>query len=385
MIKKQLSCGIDIGSTKVALTLGHLNEGIVEINGFGLARNQGMRRGAVADIEETVSAISAAIEAAEQMSGEHISRAVIAIGGHQIESFDSKGVIAVSRADGEISEEDVHRVIDAARAVNIPPNRDILHVIPKSFTIDSQEDIRDPVGMTGIRLEVEAHVISIASSAEKNLTKCIYQSGIEIQDILFSPLATQRILLSKRQKELGVILIDLGAGTTNFAVFEEGDVLHSGVVPIGAEHLTNDIAIGLRTSIDTAEVIKVKHGRCIPDEVGEHETLDLSKISESESGTVELKYVSEIIEARLHEIFLLIREDLRKIGRDGRLAAGVILAGGGSRLQGIVELAKDTLKLPVQVGVPIQEIMGLSDKVDDPHFTTSIGLMLIGLETTPKT
>lgn len=384
MAKKGLVAGLDIGSTKVALTVGHLHEGLIEINGFGFARNQGMRRGAVTDIEETVSAISAAVQAAEQMAGDRIRSVVLSIGGHQIHSFDSKGVIAVSRADGEISEEDIGRVIDAARAVSIPPNRDILHVIPKSFIIDGQNDIKDPIGMTGIRLEIEAHVISAAASSIKNLTKCVYQAGLEIQDLLFTPLATQRLLLSKRQKEIGVILIDLGAGSTNFAVFEDGDVLHSGVIPIGDEHLTNDIAIGLRTSIDTAEIVKIKHGTAHPETVSEHETIDLSRISEQEQGTAEKKYVAEIIEARLHEVFLLIRDELRKVNRDGMLPAGVVLSGGGSRLDGLVELAKDTLKLPAQVGLPVQELSGLSDKIEDPAFATSIGLMLIGLESESK-
>lgn len=380
MPKKGLVAGLDIGSTKVALTVGHLSEGLIEVSGFGFARNQGMRRGAVTDIEETVSAVSAAVQSAEQMAGDRIRTIVLSIGGHQIQSFDSKGVIAVSRADGEISEEDISRVIDAARAVNIPPNRDILHVIPKSFIIDGQEGIKDPVGMTGIRLEVEAHVISAAASAIKNLTKCVYQAGLEIGDLLFSPLGTQRLLLSKRQKEIGAILIDLGAGTTNFAVFEDGDVLHSGVIPIGAEHITNDIAIGLRTSIDTAEAIKVKHGSAQPESVSEHETIDLSRVNDQDQGTAELKYVAEIIEARLHEIFLLIRDELRKVNRDGMLPAGAVLCGGGSQIKAIVELAKDTLKLPAQVGLPVQEITGLSDKVGDPAFATSIGLMLVGLE-----
>ncbi len=378
--KIPVSVGLDIGSTKVAVTIGREDGSLVNISGYGLAPAQGLRRGVVVSLDDTVSAITAALEDAERMSGVAVNHAVVSIGGQPISNLDSQGVIAVSRADGEISEEDVDRVIEASRAVNLPVNQEILHVIPKKFVLDGQEGITDPVGMNGVRLEVETHVISGASTLIKNLTKCVYQAGLEIDELVFSPLATAKVLLSKRQRELGVILIDLGAGSTNFAVFEDGDVLTSGVIPIGAEHITNDVAIGLRVSIDTAEIVKIKYGSAIPSKFSDNDNLDLSKIGRQDEGVASLKYVSEIIEARLHEIFLLVRDQLKIVGRDGRLPAGAIFAGGGSRIDGLVELGKEILHLPAQVGSPIVPLGGMIDRTDDPIYAASSGLMLWGLE-----
>jgi cell division protein FtsA len=234
--------------------------------------------------------------------------------------------------------------------------------------------------MSGVRLEVEAHVIGVATGAIKNLTKCVFQSGINIEDMVFGPLALSKLLLSKKQKELGVILIDFGAGTTSLAVFEEGDLIHSAVLPIGSSHITNDIAIGLRISLDIAERIKKEYGICDPSQVAEKETLDLSKFSKNEQEEVSKKYVAEIIEARISELFSMIKEELRKIDRDGMLPAGAVLTGGGSRLKGLVDAAKDNLKLPAQIGLPALQITGMVDKVDDPVYAQAVGLVLWGTE-----
>uniref|UniRef100_A0A7V3J9G6 Cell division protein FtsA n=1 Tax=candidate division CPR3 bacterium TaxID=2268181 RepID=A0A7V3J9G6_UNCC3 len=382
MVKKakNLVVGLDVGSTKVACCLGIQEEGITDILGYGLAPCLGLRRGIVVDIEETVSAISACLEEAERMSGFMIDNAFVGVGGAHIESENSRGVIAVSKADGEISEEDVARAVEAAKTVSLPPNREILHVIPKTFIIDGQEGIKDPVGMSGVRLEVEAHVIGVATGAIKNLTKCVFQSGISINELVFGPLALSKLLLSKKQKEIGTILIDMGAGTTSFAVFEEGDLIHSAVLPIGSSHITNDIAIGLRTSLEVAEKIKRDYGFCDPDQIAEKEIINLKKIDSNEEGEISKRYVAEIIEARISELFSMIKDELRKIDRDGMLPAGAVLTGGGSQLKGLVDVAKENLKLPAQIGVPILEFSGIVDKANNPVYAQAVGLMLWGIE-----
>jgi cell division protein FtsA len=252
-------------------------------------------------------------------------------------------------------------------------------VLPKNYVIDGQEGVKDPAGMSGIRLEVETLVIGGASSAIKNLAKCVYQAGLETDGMVFSPLATSKGLLSKRQKESGVLLIDMGAGTTTYVVYEEGEVLRTNVLPIGSINITNDIAIGLRTNLEVAEKIKVRYGAASPEQVRESEKIDLSEIDEKETQRIPRRFVAEIIEARLNEIFTMIKDDLSGIDRDGRLPAGVILTGGGSKLEGLVDYVKGTLKLPVQVGSPLLEISGLVDKLDDPSYATCIGLMIWGI------
>lgn len=382
MLKKSrnLVVGLDVGTTKVAICLGSEEEGITNILGFGLAPCGGLRRGIVVDIEETVSAISECLEKAERISGRPIDHAFLGVGGAHIESDNSRGVIAVSRADGEITLADEERVLEAAKAVSLPPNREILHVIPKMFIIDGQEGIKDPVGMSGVRLEVDAHVIGVATGAIKNLTKCAFQAGLDIDGLIFGPLATSRLLLTKKQKEIGVALIDFGGGTTSLAVFEEGDLIHSAVLPVGSGHITNDIAIGLRTSVEVAEKIKKEHGFADPAQVAEKEVIDLSKFSKDEEGEVSKKYIAEIIEARISEIFSLIQEELRKIERDGMLPAGCVLTGGGSKLKGLVEMAKENLRLPAQIGLPVLEFSGIVDKINDPIYSQAGGLVLWGIE-----
>lgn len=379
MPKHSIIVGLDVGTTKVAVCVGQLQEDLLNVVGFGFAPNSGMRKGIVADVEETVSAISAALDEAERMSGIPLTNAYIGINGTHISSTNSKGVIAVSRADGEISEADMERVLEAARAVALPPNREIIHVLPKNYVIDGQEGVKDPVGMQGIRLEVETTVIGGATSAIKNLAKCVYQAGLETNGLVFSPLATSKALLSKRQKESGVIMIDMGAGTTTYVVYEEGEVVRTSILPIGSTHITNDIAIGLRTNLDLAEKIKLRHGVASPGMVRESEKIDLSELDDKENQRIPRRFVAEIIEARLNEIFGMIKEDLSAIDRDGMLPAGVILTGGGAKLEGLVEYVKETLKLPVQVGNPLLEISGLTDRLDDPAYATAIGLMLWGI------
>jgi len=304
----------------------------------------------------------------------------VGISGSHIVSTDSKGVIAVSRADGEITQSDVERVLEAARAIALPTNQEIIHVIPKNYIIDGQGGIKEPVGMSGIRLEVEAHVIGGTTSAIKNLSKCVFQAGLEIADIVFSPLATSKALLSKKQKEIGVLLVDFGAGTTSLAAYEEGEVIGAAVLPVGCMHITNDIAIGLRTSLETAEKIKIKEATAAVNKVGEKEVVNLNDYDPADDQKIPKKYLAQIVEARLDEIFNMIREKLRLWNKEGMLPAGIVFTGGGSKLNGLVDAAKEKLRLPAQVGSPFLEISGMVDKIDNPIYATSVGLLLWAMQ-----
>lgn len=378
--RDEIITGIDIGSNKIRVVMGKLSEEDGKPNIIGVAENtsEGVRRGTVVDIESAVSSISDALEKAERMSGSPIEHAVVSIGGSHILSQKSKGVIAVSRADNEISEDDVNRVVEAASAVSVPANHEILHVLPQNFKIDDQEGIKDPIGMNGVRLEVETTVIEGSSSAIKNLTKCFARVGVEIDDIVIAPLAAAESILSKRQRELGVAVVDIGAGTTSLAVYEEDDVMHAAVLPVGAGHITNDLAIGLKTSIDVAEKVKLGYGIAMPKEVTKKEEIDLAKLGSGEEESVSRKHVAEIIEARLSEIFSLVDKELKQIDRSGKLPAGVVLVGGGSKLPGVVDLAKEELNLPAQIGFPL-ELPGFTEKLEDPAYAVAEGLVLWGI------
>jgi cell division protein FtsA len=350
---------------------------LINIIGVGVAPSTGLRKGAVIDVEETINSITSALEDAERMAGEPINHVFLGIGGNHIGSINSKGVIAVSQAENEIVEDDVDRVLEAAQAITIPSNRRILRIIPKSFTVDEQKGIKYPVGMTGIRLEVETHMVTGFEPVIKNLEKCVLQSGVDIDDIIPTCLASAEAVLSKRQKELGVVVVDIGCGGTSICAFEDGSTLHTGVIPVGGENVTNDLAIGLRTSIDTAEKVKIEYGTMIPEDVNERETIDLSMLSKIDTHVVSKKQVAEIIQARYHEIFSFVRDELKKINRDGMLPAGVVLTGAAAKMPGAVELAREVLNLPTQIGFP-QNYDGVVDKIDDPSYSTAIGLLLWG-------
>ncbi len=368
--------GLDIGSTKVTCIVGLAEEGsaLPSVIGVGVAPTNGMRKGVVVDIEETVTSITAAVDEAERISGIAIDRATISIDGAHVQSMNSKGVIAVGRADQEITVEDLRRAEEAATAVQLPPNREILQVFPRSYTVDGQTNIKDPVGMNGVRLEVESHIISGASQAIKNLNRSIYQAGIEIEGQVLVPLAAARAVLTKRQKELGVALVDIGGGTTGLAIYEEGDVLYSSILPVGAGHITNDLAIGLRTNIDIAEKIKLKYVKAHPGKVNVNDKIRIEEL-DGEDMLVPRRELTRIAGARLDEIFSMIRAELRKVGKDVMLPAGVVLTGGGAKLDGIEEFAKDALKLPVMIGRP-EGMSGIVERVNDPAFAAPIGLML---------
>jgi len=351
------------------------NQAKPQIIGIGQAPSFGLRHGIVVDVDDVVKSITKSVHEAERSSGVSIDRVVFSISGNHIISKPTKGVIAVSRADGEISKEDVDRVISAASTIPVSQNREIFHTIPRSFSVDNQNDIKDPVGMNGVRLEVDALVIEGITPYIKNLTKCISEAGLEKDGMVAVSLAASQSALNKRQKELGVLSLDLGGGTVNMAVFEEGNIIYSCVLPIGSSHITNDIAIGLRGSIDLAEKVKLEYGSAISSEVGKKEMIDLSKLGLEESGTVFRSDVVKIIEARLVETLELVNKELKIINRQGLLPAGVVLLGGGAKMPGLVDLTKSVLKLPAQIGFPL-EVESVIDEIDDPAFTTAVGLIL---------
>ncbi len=374
--QEDIFIGLDIGSTKVCCIVGLQEETATHpsIIGVGTAPASGMRKGEVVDIEETVSSITAAVDEAERISGVPIDRATINIDGAHVASLNSSGVIAVGRADQEISVEDVHRAEEAASAVQLPPNREIIQMFPRSFTVDGQTNIKDPVGMNGVRLEVETHIVTGAAPAIKNLHRSIYQAGIDIEGQVMVPLAAARAVLTKRQRELGVAVVDIGGGTTGIAIYEEGEVLYSSILPLGASHITNDIAIGLRTDIEVAEKIKLKYVKAHTGRIAPSEKLRIEELG-SDSTIMPKKDLYDIVNARLEEIFSMVEEEFAKVGKAGMLPGGVVLTGGGAKLPGIDDFAKNALKLPVTIGKP-SGLSGLSDKVNDPSFAAPVGLML---------
>jgi len=373
---EEIYIGLDIGSTKVCCVVGLHEEGaaLPSVIGVGTAPTSGMRKGIVVDVEETVTSITAAVDEAERISGVPIDRATISIDGAHVASQNSKGVIAVGRADQEVMVDDLMRVEEAATAIQLQPNREIIQVFPRSYAVDSQENIKDPVGMHGVRLEVESHIITGSVPAIKNLDRSIHQAGIAIQGQVLVPLAAARAVLTKQQKELGVALIDIGGGTTGIAVYEEGDILYSSVIPVGAGHITNDLAIGLKTSVDTAEKIKLKYVKAHLSKANLTEKIRIEELDDDDN-LVTRKQLQNIAGARLDEIFSLVRKELKKVGKDVLLPGGVVLTGGGAKMDGIEELAKEALQLQAVVGRP-EGFTGIVDRINDPAFATPIGLML---------
>lgn len=383
--KEEIFVGLDVGSFKITTVVGREDEqGEINVIGVGTSFSSGVRKGIVNEIEETVSGISESMEAAERMAGVQLDGATININGAHISSFNSKGAVAVGKANQEVTSEDTIRVDEAAQAVQIPTNKEILHVIPRTYSVDGQEGVKDPVGMTGVRLEGEVQIVTVSQPAVRNLKKVVLQGGIHIEDIIASPLATSKAVASKREKELGCVVIDVGATTTGIVVYEDERPLYMSVLPVGSAHITNDIAIGLRTSIDVAEKVKIKFGTSLAKTVPEKEKIDLSEIDMNEEGIIPRKHVAEIVEARLTEMFNMVKAELRKIGRDGQLPAGAVLSGGGAKLEDIDLVAKNVLKLPCVIGKP-HNLKGMVDKIYDPRFSAAVGLMLYQFEENEQT
>ncbi|MCX6794760.1 MAG: cell division protein FtsA [Candidatus Falkowbacteria bacterium] len=385
-MKDNVIAGLDIGSTSIRLVIGQRIAGPagdeLQIIGAISVPTAGVNRGIVNSIEETTSSISACLEKAERLVGVPISRVWVSINDPYIKCERSKGVVAVGRSDGEINENDVNRAIEAARALAVPVNYEILHVIPIKFGVDNQSDVKDPIGMNGIRLEVETLIVQGLSTQIKNLTKAIYRTGLEIEDLVIAPLAAAEAVLSTKQKELGVALINLGSSTTSLAVYEDRNLIHTAVLPIGAEHITADIAIGLRCPINLAERIKREYGTAAADEVNKKDEVDVSQLVKEEEvnddiSIISRKYLAEIISARVEEIFDKVDNEFRRIDRSGMLPAGIIFVGGGAELDGLVEASKKKLRLPAALGAA-KNINVIIDKVKSPEFLTALGLVIWG-------
>ncbi|MFA5155074.1 MAG: cell division protein FtsA [Patescibacteria group bacterium] len=388
-MKDNVTAGLDIGSTSIRLVIGQRITGPageeLQIIGAVSGPTAGVSRGVVNSIEETTSSISAVLEKAERLVGVPITRVWVSINDPYIKCERSKGVVAVGRSDGEIGENDVNRAIEAARALAVPVNYEILHVIPIKFSVDNQGDVKDPIGMNGIRLEVETLIVQGLSTQIKNLTKAIYRTGLEIEDLVIAPLAAAEAVLSAKQKELGVALINLGSATTSLAVYEERNLIHTAILPIGAEHITSDIAIGLRCPINLAERIKCEYGTASAEEVDKKDEVDVSQLVKEEEvnddiSTISRKYLAEIISARVEEIFERVDNEFKRIDRSGMLPAGVIFVGGGAELDGLVEAAKQKLRLPAALGAA-KNINVVIDKVRNPEFLTALGLVIWGSHT----
>ncbi|MFA5985822.1 MAG: cell division protein FtsA [Parcubacteria group bacterium] len=379
-MKTNIITSIDLGSSTVRCVVADVSQddGQVRVLGAGIVPSAGMRRGAVVDINDAADAIASAVEKAEQMSGEKVRNAIVSIGGVGIIVKETQGVIAIGRADGEVNEDDVVRVIDAAQAISIPTNNEIIHVIPRSFRLDDQRDIKDPVGLRGVRLEVDAVIVEAPGNHVKNLTSAMERAAVGVEDFIIEPLAAAEATLTKKQKELGVVMINLGASTTSLAVYEEGELIHTSVLPVGSDFITHDIAIGLRTEIDIAERVKFEFGSADINSVDKKSMIDLSHFDDREKDLVYHQHVLEIIQARLDEIFDLVVKELEKIGKDQLLPAGAVLTGGGAHLPHIVDFAKEKLRLPVSIGQPAH-LLGVVDHVDDSSYATVVGLLLWAL------
>jgi cell division protein FtsA len=371
--------GIDVGTTKVCTLIGQMSGGLMpRIIGVGVVPSRGIRKGMIVNVHEATEAIARSVDKAERTAGIQVEQAYVSLSGDHITGVNSRGVVAISRGERGIVVSDIERALDAAQAIAIPHNQEVLHVIPRNYNIDGQDGIREPLGMHGFRLEVEAHIITGASSAIQNLTKCINALDTEVEELVLNPLAAGEAALTPTEREMGVVVADIGGGTTDISIFIEGSVWHTVILPIGGHHLTNDIAVGLRAPYATAEEIKKKSGHALPGSIAGDEMLDIAAFGEQARQQVPRRFLAEIIEARTVEILELIMKEVKRSGYDGLLPAGLVLCGGTADLSGIQELGRETLGLPVRVGAP-RGLRGLVDVLNDPAYTTSVGLLLWGL------
>jgi len=370
--------GLDIGTTKVCVVIGQLNDlGGVDIIGVGVAPSSGLRRGVVVNIDNTVKSINKAVEEAELMAGVEVQSVFTGIAGGHIKSFNSRGVVAVSSKNREIMQTDVERVIDAARAISIPIDREVIHVIPQEYIVDDQDGIKEPIGMSGVRLEAEVHIITGAISSIENIIKSINRAGYEVEDIVLEPLASAESLLTDEEKELGIVLIDMGGGTTDVIMYIKGSVWHTGVIALGGNHVTNDIAIGMRTPVTSAEVIKKRYGVAVADTVNAEEIIEVPGVGGRPPKKVPKKTLASIIEPRMSEILELIKREIKMSGFDELIGAGAALTGGGALLNGSLDMFENVLNIPVRLGVP-EKVGGLVDKINSPQYATGVGLVLYG-------
>ena len=381
MARPYLISGIDIGNSQVKVVVAKVDKDSLglEILGVGSASSEGLRRGMVVDMEETIDNIRTAVQRAQAMAGVSVKRAYLAVNGLHIKNQVSRGVIAVSRADNEISQNDIERVIQAASVVSLPPNREIIHVIPRNFIVDGTENVKNPFGMKGVRLEAEVFIIEGLSPYLRNLAKCVNENNIEVAGLVFAPLAASLSVLDKNQKEYGVLNLDFGGGTSTLTVFEEADLVHSVVLPIGSKHITSDLAVALRTSMDVAERVKLEHGTTSEMmDMRKRESIDLSELVGEENFFWPKKQLVNVIDARAHELLDMVSLELKKISK-AILPAGVVLSGGGANLPGLAALVKEKLRLPVKIAKPVT-LHGNGEDQNDPALSVAMGLVLWGLE-----
>lgn len=371
--------GIDIGTTKICTLVGEVDGyNDVHVVGVGVVPSRGLRKGVIVGVDEATKAINASIEQAERMSGYKIESAYVGVAGSHISALNTRGVVAIGRGDRPITQDDVDRALEAAQAVAVPHNRQIIHVIPRGFSLDGQEGVRDPIGLVGYRLEVEAHVVYGASTSLSNLESCVRNSSVGITAKVLQPLASAEAVLRPDERELGVVLVDAGGGTVDVAIFIEGSIWHSLALPVGGNHLTNDIAIGMRIPFDLAEALKREHGHALPEAIPPDEVVEVRSFGQARERVVSRRELAMIIEARAEEIFEMILREIKRSGYDGLLPAGVVITGGTAELEGLVELGQRVLGLPVRVGVP-EQVGGVVESIQGPAFATSIGLLQWGL------
>ncbi len=381
MPKSEYVVGLDIGTKKVAAVIGEITEDKkLEVIGIGQAESRGLRKGVVVNLDSTSAAIKKAQEEAELMAGVEIDAAYVGISGAHIRSFNSRGVIAVSGKDRKISREDIRRVVEQSKAVSIPPDRQIIHVIPQEFVVDDQDGIRDPLGMSGIKLEVNVHIVTSAITSVQNLRACVERAGIHIQEIVLNQIASSLATMTSDEKELGVGLIDIGAGTTEVAIFERGSLWYTAIIPLGGDNFTNDIAVGLRTPIPEAEKIKKKYG-CIASPISDdQESIEVPAVGRGRKPRVLSKQLlADIIQPRAEEIFRLVDNDIKRMGYEKSLNSGMLITGGTALLDGLEEVAEEIFDLPVRRGDPTG-VGGLIDRVSTPDFSTVVGLLLYGYQ-----
>ena len=349
----------------------------MRIVGVGVAPSHGIKRGVVVNVNEATEAIGASVEKAERSSGYQIARAFVSLAGTHINAVNSRGVVAVTRGERGISQEDVDRAIEAARAIAIPTDREVLHVIPRGFTVDGQDGVKDPIGMAGFRLEVEAHIVTGATSSVHNMLKCIEGAHVAVDALVLDSIASGEAVLTEQEKEMGVALADIGGGTTDIAILIDGSVWHTTVLGVGGAHITNDVAVGLRVPGETAERVIVEHGSARHQVVDPADSVEVDGFDDGLKGRVTKRDVAEIIEARVEEILSLIMQEIKRSGYDGLLPAGLVLTGGAAQLRGLRELGRQVLNLPVRIGVP-QGLVGLVDTISTPAFATGVGLLKWG-------
>ena len=373
-----LIVGLDIGTSKVVAIVGEVNShGELEIIGIGSNRSTGLKKGVVVNIESTVHSIQRAIEEAELMAGCEIHSVYAGIAGSHISSLNSHGIVAIK--DREVMSQDIDRVIDAAQAVAIPADQQVLHILPQEYLIDSQEGVKEPLGMSGVRLEAKVHLITCAVNAAQNIEKCIRRCGLDVEDIILEQLASSYSVLTDDERELGVCLVDIGGGTTDIAIFTEGSIRHTGVIPIAGDQVTNDIAMALRTPTMHAEEIKIKYACALAKLTGADETIQVPSVGDRPARSLSRQALAEVVEPRYDELFTLIQAELRRSGYEDLIAAGIVLTGGTSKMEGVIELAEEIFHMPVRLGSP-HNIKGLVDIVANPIYATGVGLLQYGVK-----